>query len=49
MEFIEAVRLVEKAINDPKNLTGMEAMNMQVAAVMLAREYLKVRDRIIPA
>lgn len=49
MNFSEAVRLVEKALNDPKNLTDMEAMNMGVAAAMLAREYAKVRDRIMPA
>lgn len=49
MNFAEAVRLVEKALNNPKNLTDMESMNMGVATAMLAREYVKVRDRIMPA
>lgn len=49
MEFAEAVRIVEKAQKEPKNLTFEEGMSFGLASSILAFEYIKVRDRIAPA
>lgn len=49
MDFIEAVRLVEKAMSDHTLLTGQEAMRINEATAILAKEYLAVRDRIAAA
>jgi len=49
MDFVDAVRLVEKAMSDHTRLTGEEAMRVNEATAILAKEYLAVRDRIAAA
>lgn len=48
MDFAEAVRLVQKSMDKPKELTGEEAMKLNQANSILAVEYIKVSLRIMP-
>lgn len=45
MEFEEAMRLVEKAINTPQRMTDIEGLKLGVAQAMLAHKYLHLKFR----
>jgi len=44
-----AIFLVEKSANNPLNLTGHEALEVDIACAFLAHEYVKIRHLIMPS
>lgn len=49
MEFSEALALVEKIVRDPYSLTLAECFEINKACAIVAIEYTKIKDRIMPA